>query len=143
MSYLPPDFYLAAYGLADKAHRGQFRRDGKTQYFEHPLRVAIKILGATKDWELAAAAILHDSVEDRGISYSDLKAAGLPERVIQLVDALTKREGEDYFEDYLARIKPNGEALKIKLADILDNLADKPTPKQVKKYTRALDYLLF
>lgn len=135
--------YAIASRLAEKAHEGQTRRYTGRPYITHPLRVASLVYRQTGDRELMAAAVAHDSVEDGGISYADLEAAGLPERVVYLVDVLTKRDAEEYFDDYLARIKPNKDATTIKIADILDNLADHPSKKQVQKYAEALKFLLF
>ena len=43
--------------------------------------------------------------------------------------------------EYLHRIKQDGTAVQIKLADILDNLADDPGKKQMIKYGHALVFL--
>ncbi len=50
--------------LAKRVHKGQYRRDGTTPYFNHPERVAslVSWLGGTD--EQVALAYLHDVLED-------------------------------------------------------------------------------
>jgi guanosine-3',5'-bis(diphosphate) 3'-pyrophosphohydrolase len=56
-----------AYKFADGAHLGQFRASGEP-YITHPLAVA----GLVADWRLDAqalmAALMHDAMEDCGIT---------------------------------------------------------------------------
>jgi (p)ppGpp synthase/HD superfamily hydrolase len=124
-----------ATNLAIAAHEGQFRRDGKTPQITHPFTVA--------DWDgfttvEKAAAILHDVVEDTDYSLEDLAEAGIPECVLTIVDALTKRPGESY-DDFIDRIVNSSvSACLVKYRDIVHNLSDHPTPKQMKKYGAAL-----
>jgi hypothetical protein len=42
------------------------------------------------------AALLHDVVEDTDVTLDELRERGLDEVVIAAIDALTKRDGEDY-----------------------------------------------
>jgi (p)ppGpp synthase/HD superfamily hydrolase len=121
--------------FAIKAHDGQFRRDGTTPQFTHPFRVS--------DWDgfttvEKAAALLHDVVEDTDHTLEDLLEAGIPECVVTIVDALTKRPGESY-DDFIDRIiNTSVSACLVKYRDIIHNLSDHPTPKQMKKYGAAL-----
>ena len=62
-------------------------------------------------------------------------------RVCHTIELLTKKPGQDYF-DYLKAIKANRLATEVKIADIIDNLSDDPTEKQMKKYVKALAFLL-
>ena len=43
------------------------------------------------------------------------------DRIIEAVDAITKREGEKY-SDYFQRVMDNPIALKVKIADMTDNM---------------------
>jgi len=54
---------------------------------------------------------------------------------------LTKGEGQNY-DEYLYYVKSNELAKRVKIADILSNLADDPTDKQIVKYAKALTYLM-
>jgi (p)ppGpp synthase/HD superfamily hydrolase len=123
--------------IARKAHEGQFRWDETTPYITHPERVAAACVGVDEK----CVAWLHDVLEDTDVELFDLADEGVPFCVMDAVQALTKVKGEAY-EDYLKRVKANGLARRVKIQDILDNLGDTPSSKQVKKYAGALKYLL-
>jgi hypothetical protein len=54
---------------------------------------------------------------------------------------LTKTEGARY-EDYLAAIRRDAIARKVKVADMLANLGDSPTERQILKYAKGFIILL-
>jgi len=130
-----------AESIARKAHEGQFRRDGVTPYITHPTRVVerLKKQGITDEMTLAVAW-LHDVLEDTEVEVEELKYNRIPLSVIDSVDVLTKRDEQSY-EEYLHWIKRDCFARTVKIADILDNLSDAPTEKQIVKYAKALLYL--
>ena len=105
--------------IADKAHEGQTDRNG-WPYISHPRRVA---LGARKlvseMTEAQIVALLHDTVEDTGVSLAYL-ARYFSARIVDAIDALTRRPGESY-EAYLGRVRVNDLARLVKLADVADN----------------------
>lgn len=103
--------------IATTAHYNQYDKAYKP-YIEHPIRVANKF---TDDTDIAVA-LLHDVVEDTGLSFQDLAYLRIPDEVITAVAAITKHHGEIQ-TDYLRRVKSNPVALKVKLADIEDNTA--------------------
>ena len=119
--------------IAGFAHEGQTRNDG-SPYIEHPMRVAM----AVED-RLKPIAYLHDVVEDTKVTLEDLKVAGFPSYVIETVDVLTHKNKEPNL-DYWARIKANPDAKAVKLADINDNLNDKPSERARNKYDLALKF---
>lgn len=123
--------------FAKSAHNGQFRRDGVTPYIEHVRQVAQRVQG---DEEAEMVAWLHDVVEDTGVNYIDLKAIGVPQDVIDAVQLLTHINNEPYME-YLEKIKVNPLATKVKIADMLSNLSDSPTHRQIRKYAEGLLFL--
>ena len=126
--------YKAAYKLSEAAHEGQFRRDGKTPYFEHVKQVVNGVEG----WKAKTVALLHDTLEDTSLTPDDFKKAGFPDDVIAGVVAMTKPDGMPYL-DYIKNIVlPNELARQVKLADMKANLADKPTERQVNKYEEAM-----
>lgn len=125
--------------FATTAHDGQFRRDGITPYINHPKAVAAKLGGESE--EIVAAAWLHDVIEDTGFSAHDLHDAGFSLEVQGMVIRLTHWPEQDY-ESYIRHIKENPKTVKIKVADILHNLSDNPTDKQILKYAKALQILL-
>jgi len=79
-----------ACGVAEHAHRGQKRVSGEP-YVQHALAVAQILAELGLDYETLAAAILHDVVEDAGVTLDDLKRDFGP-RVAVLVDGVTKMQ---------------------------------------------------
>ncbi len=102
--------------IAAQVHEGQLDRYG-APYISHPLRVMARM--NTDDEKMAA--VLHDVIEDSACTLDDLRKEGFSAVVLQAVDHLTRREGEDYLT-YIERLKPNPIARKVKLADLEDNM---------------------
>jgi (p)ppGpp synthase/HD superfamily hydrolase len=86
-------------------------------YILHPLTVMLRF----RDPDARIVAILHDSVEDSDQTLADLEKEGFSEEVVEAVDALTRREGESY-EEFIARLRPNPLARRVKLADLEHNM---------------------
>ncbi len=122
--------FQRAYQFSEHAHSGQFRKDGKP-YITHPLAVA-EILA---EWQLDAqtliAALLHDVVEDTGISSAEI-AQEFGKPVASLVDGVTKLD-KIHFEDkaqaqaenfrkMLLAMARDVRVILIKLADRLHNM---------------------
>ena len=135
---------ILVFMLAIELHKGQKDKSGEP-YILHVERVAEKF---PKDSLEYLVALLHDTVEDTEVTIDDLRYLGLPESVLEAVDAITHRPYEPLVE-YYARIKCNPLATKVKLADVRDNLrADmlQKLPKETqvrltRKYRRALKVL--
>jgi hypothetical protein len=108
-----------AYRLARRAHGGDRTRSGGL-FIDHVRRVAKRMEG-DPDENAMVAAWLRDTVEKGSKSWEDLWQAGADRRLIEVVDALTERDGESD-ESYLARAAANSLALRIKRADIADKL---------------------
>lgn len=119
--------------LARAAHAGQVDKAG-APYIEHPLRV----MGALDGAEAKIAGVLHDVVEDTEVSLQALRAEGFGEAVVRAVDALTKRDGEDY-EAYLSRLMSDELAVRVKIADMTDNMDLSRIPEPTDKDRRRLD----
>ncbi|MBQ9438871.1 MAG: bifunctional (p)ppGpp synthetase/guanosine-3',5'-bis(diphosphate) 3'-pyrophosphohydrolase, partial [Lachnospiraceae bacterium] len=77
-----------AYKLAAKAHEGQLRKSGEP-YIIHPLNVAIILADLEMDKETIVAGLLHDVVEDTGISLQAIEQE-FGSDVALLVDGVTK-----------------------------------------------------
>lgn len=90
--------------------------------------------------DVVATAWLHDVVEDCGATHASLTQAGIPQRVIEAVMTLTK--GCESYPDYLEFVAANEIARKVKIADMLHNLSDRPTEKQIVKYCKGLLFLI-
>ena len=128
-----------AYKIALEAHAGQTRRDGITPYFAHCFAVANhrRIETVTEK----AVAFLHDVLEDTTLTASDLIEKGISAEIVEAVKALTKDKWTAY-DDYLINVKANPLAKTVKIADMLCNLGDNPTDKQILKYAKGLTFLL-
>lgn len=123
------DHVPAAISFAVRKHQGQMRKDGRTPYAAHPVRVMLAVLrefGET-DPDTLAAAVLHDTIEDTTADRDDI-AREFGETVAGYVAILTKdkrlpeEEREDRFFAALAAA-PRPVRL-VKVADTLDNLRD-------------------
>lgn len=127
-----------AIAFAALCHEGQEDKVGAT-YILHPLRVMLRVHSEAE----RRVAVLHDVVEDCGVTLDVLRRKGLPEEEVVAVEALTKAEGEDY-DAFIERAGKNALAWKVKLADLADN-SDRSrfrviTPKdeaRFAKYERA------
>jgi (p)ppGpp synthase/HD superfamily hydrolase len=124
--------------LAVQAHQGQKDKAG-APYILHPLRVMLRM---GSDVEMMVA-VLHDVLEDTQYTLLDLQQAGYPERVLEALDCLTRRENETYGE-FIERVKTNPLAHKVKIADLEDNMdirrISAPQEKdmeRLKRYRRA------
>lgn len=124
--------------IASAAHHGQFRRDGQTPYIEHPKAVVSRLTG---DTTAQAVAWLHDVLEDTSETVESLREQGISEDILEAVQDLTKDKRASY-EEYLNKLTRNPLAKKVKIADMLSNLADAPTERQIRKYAKALLFLL-
>ncbi|RLL86302.1 (p)ppGpp synthetase [Petrotoga sp. HKA.pet.4.5] len=61
-----------AYELAETSHSGQFRDSGE-EFFEHPKSVGLILAGLKMDVDTIIAGLLHDVVEDCGVSIDKIK----------------------------------------------------------------------
>jgi len=103
--------------IATNAHAGQFDRGGNP-YILHPLRVMSYL--KTDDEELMCIALAHDVIEDTSVTYRDLREAGMTERIIAGIKALTKQPGQTY-EEYKAGVFANLDAMRVKMCDLRHN----------------------
>ncbi len=131
--YLPEDQVTrvrGAYAVGEHAHTGQKRRSGEP-YITHPLAVAGILAGLHLDAETIIAAILHDTLEDTGLTRVQLEA-GFGSTVAELVDGVTKLDQVDFasrqeadaesFRKMLLAMARDLRVILIKLADRLHNM---------------------
>lgn len=131
-----------AYNFADACHNGQLRRDG-TPYISHPVEVALILAELNMDADVICASLLHDVVEDCGVSIEELEAK-FNSNVASLVDVVSAIDFKNYvfdesdlyedvnfvkfsqdeqsFKKLLSIGKKNPLGLCIKFADRLHNL---------------------
>jgi (p)ppGpp synthase/HD superfamily hydrolase len=79
--------------LAATAHREQVRKGSETPYFVHPVHVAMILLRHGFDEDLAIAGILHDTVEDTGVTIEEI-AGRFGDEVARLVAGVTEKKVE-------------------------------------------------
>src|SRR5260370_23815104 len=121
---------VRAFELSAQAHEGQFRKSGEA-YISHPLSVATILAGLSLDDVTIASALLHDAVEDTGVSVADLEAEFGP-AVASIVDGVTKLERVRFdskqaqqaatMRKMLIAMAQDPRVLLIKLADRLHNM---------------------
>ncbi|MFN3822102.1 MAG: HD domain-containing protein, partial [bacterium] len=83
-----PQLVEKAFDLSYQVHRGQLRQSGDP-YFTHPLAVAQLLTSIKADYIAVAAALLHDVIEDTGITVQELEKEFGPQ-IATLVDGVTK-----------------------------------------------------
>lgn len=89
---------------------------------DHAWRVAENTTVVSSDYRIYAVALLHDVVEDGYATFEALqKLYHLDDEQITALDAITRRQGERYF-DYIQRVKQNEMAKTVKLIDLQDNI---------------------
>lgn len=106
---------------AEAAHEGQRDALGRDYFEGHIRRVVYRLRGYGA--AVLATAWLHDVVEDTPTTLDDLRDEGLPDEVVEAVDAITRRTGEPY-ATYIERVRLNPIARHVKLADNAQNLFD-------------------
>nr|WP_313071156.1 bifunctional (p)ppGpp synthetase/guanosine-3',5'-bis(diphosphate) 3'-pyrophosphohydrolase [Melaminivora sp.] len=129
-----------AYHYADRAHLGQWRSSGEP-YITHPIAVAALCASWKLDAQALMAALLHDAMEDCGITKADL-AERFGTAVAELVDGLTKLDKLQFntreenqaesFRKMLLAMARDVRVILIKLADRTHNmrtLSDMPRSK--------------
>ena len=131
-----------AIAIAAAAHEGQVDKGG-APYILHPLKVMLRV----NTLEERIVAVLHDVVEDCGISFDDLRNEGFSETVLMAIASVTKVPDESY-EAFVERVAQNPIGRVVKLADLEENsdLSRIAEPswedlERVEKYRRAIGVL--
>lgn len=116
----------------DEIH--QVRKETGVPYFIHPKGVALMVMKNGGNNDQIKAALLHDVLEDCHASDEELRVC-FGEHVQSLVRELTNQRykieemgKEAYMTEKLMKL--SNEALLIKLADMMYNIADHPTEAQ-------------
>jgi guanosine-3',5'-bis(diphosphate) 3'-pyrophosphohydrolase len=131
--YLKPEeaeILAKALAFSARAHEGQFRKGGEP-YITHPLAVAETLAGWHMDVQTLAAALLHDVVEDTGVSREDIRS-NFGEAIADLVDGVTKLDQIQFeskkhaqaenFRKMLLAMARDVRVILIKLADRWHNM---------------------
>ena len=125
------DLFDRAAVFAIHAHAGAVRKREPIPYILHPMEVAAIAASMTEDREVLAAAMLHDTVEDAGVTVQEIEAAFGPR-----VAALVAHESEDKHrelppsvswrlrkEESLARLRDCGD-IAVKMLWVADKLSN-------------------
>ena len=130
--------------LAEKLHEGQVDKLG-VPYINHVKYVSGCVTSHGETY--AIVGLLHNAVEDTEITFEEIERQ-FGKIVCDGVEGMTKREGEDYFDDYLPRVKTNPISIIVKIADSGHNLSrnhlieDPIIREKLKiKYTSVLRFL--
>ena len=106
------------------------------------------VVAGVETVEQKIVAALHDIVEDGGVTLAEVRDE-YGDTTADAVDALTRREGEDYLLSFIPRVARNAIATTVKIADLNHNLQiqriKNPTPddfKRHEKYARARSHLI-
>ena len=118
-----------AYDFAERAHAGQYRRTGH-QYITHPLAVADTLAAMRMDHQSIAAAIMHDVLEDTGVTKEALTSefgAEVAEIVdgVSKLDTIFKSRAEAQANNFQKMVMATARDLRVvlvKLADRLHNM---------------------
>ena len=135
-----------AYYYAEQAHDGQSRRSGEA-YVTHPLAVAGILSDMHMDHQSLMAAMLHDVIEDTGITKTAIKSQ-FGNTVADLVDGVSKlnkitfssraeAQAENFQKMAMAMAK-DLRVILVKIADRLHNMRtlDVLTPEKRRRIAR-------
>ena len=119
-----------AYYYAEQAHEGQMRRTGDP-YITHPLQVAGILSHMHMDHQSLMAAMLHDVIEDTGITKTAIKTQ-FGNTVAEMVDGVSKlsrikfgsqaEAQAENFQKMAMAMSRDLRVIMVKLADRLHNM---------------------
>lgn len=120
------DLVLSAFHFAQRAHLGQRRKVSGLPFIVHPVGVGEHLARAGCGIALVVAGLLHDTVEDAGVTLREIEGEFGPD-VAELVACVTDGDGP---RDWRARKSRKIEKLReapqscvlLKCSDALDNL---------------------
>ena len=136
-----------AFDFARLAHGDQKRKDG-TPFITHPLAAAEIIAEMSLDEESIIAALLHDTVEDTGITHEDIEkkfgteVAELVEGVTKLTRVTYSNKEDEQMENLrkmLIAMAKDIRVILIKLADRLHNMRTLEYQSEEKQREKALE----
>ena len=122
-----------AISTAATHHYGQVDKAGYP-YILHCLHV----MNCFDDLEYKAVAVLHDCVEDTGVTLEWLLEKGFSKPLVTAVDLLTRRSYESY-DDFISRLakSKNSMAIRVKIEALTHNeLFTEMLPKYHDSYVR-------
>lgn len=150
-NYTQPDLTVVrrAFELASSSHQGGKRLTGH-DYIVHPLAVAYKLAEMGLNLNVVAAGLMHDIVEDTGITIENIKEQ-FGADIAGLIDGVTKLkkiryQGEDRYVENLRKMflamAADVRVVFIKFADRLHNMQTlyaQPQNKQLRTSKEVLE----
>jgi GTP pyrophosphokinase len=138
-----------AYHFSSEAHSSQKRMEG-SPYIEHPVAVASILADMKMDTATIAAGLLHDTIEDTGITRKKIKEL-FGEEIAFLVESVTKlskivfktkeeAQAENFRKMFLA-MSEDVRVMLIKFADRLHNMLTLRHLPEAKRHRIALETL--
>jgi guanosine-3',5'-bis(diphosphate) 3'-pyrophosphohydrolase len=133
--------------FAAQCHAGQYRKDGKTPYINHPLEVMNLVVSYVEKphTDVLIAAVLHDIVEDTNVTTAEIKhmfGVNVAKLVAELTDdkTLTKEERKRTQLTQVHTLSEEGKLLRLcdKICNVYDILYAPPGDWDIE---RRMDYL--
>jgi guanosine-3',5'-bis(diphosphate) 3'-pyrophosphohydrolase len=133
--------------FAAQCHTGQYRKDGKTPYINHPLEVMNLVVSNVEhpESDVLVAAVLHDVVEDTNVTLAEIRimfGVHVAKLVAELTDdkTLTKEERKRVQLEEVHTLSEEGKLLRLcdKICNVYDILYAPPGNWDIK---RRMDYL--
>ncbi len=118
-----------AFAFAAKKHSQQFRKGNRALYISHPMAVASFVMECGGSEEQAAAALLHDVIEDCDVKESELANRFSPAIATLVSEVSEKLKGNKYTwderkQDYIQQVsQASNQAKLIALCDKYHNLS--------------------
>lgn len=116
---------------------------GGAPYILHPLRIMFHV----KHIDEKIVAVLHDVMEDAPSFIPYLRGQGFSKQIMEALELLNHDQKTSY-DDYIAAIKENDFARRVKIADLCDNMNMTRIEKQtvrdlerLEKYKKAHSFL--
>lgn len=107
--------------FATKAHDGMRRKNEELPYIIHPLEAAVIVSTMTFDQEVIAASVLHDVVEDAGVTIEEVYSE-FGERVKYLVESETENKRNHLSSESTWKIRKDESLEVLKNTDDIDIL---------------------
>lgn len=113
------DIVSEAIVFSTRAHDGMRRRKSDAPYVLHPMEVGAIVGTMTDNQEVIAAGVLHDVVEDAGITIEEI-GEKFGARVMELVASETENKREDLPAEQTWRIRKEESLDKLKDTDDIE-----------------------
>ena len=129
--WMTDELVLKALAFAYEAHKTQVRKYTGEPYIYHPIEVAETLFNAfpgnTPPAFVLAGALLHDVVEDCGVTFTELRREFGDETavcVMHLTDLITKEQGNRETRKFMEAVRISNApiyAQLVKIADLISN----------------------